>query len=524
MDHINIALGVFVAMLAVVITARRIDIPYPIALVIGGLALSLIPGLSHITLEPDLIFLIVLPPLLYTAAYFTSIKEFREQISSISFLAIGLVVITTIAVAILAHYVFGLQWAGSFILGAIVSPPDAIAATSIAHRLGLKRNIVTILEGESLVNDATALVIYRLALAAALTGVFSLAEASLEFVIVSVGGIAVGLITGWIAAKILERLTDPTICIASSIVMPYISYLPADSIGMSGVLSVVTAGLYIGWYLPKVISPTVRLEAAAFWKVVIFGLNGLVFILIGLQLPNILADLKERSLWHLIYYGALVSFVVIVVRLLWVYIETYLPRFLFPSFKKQKATSWKHTAIIGWCGMRGVVSLAAALALPVYLSPGEPFIGRDLIIFLTFCVIFSTLVIQGLTLPVLIKKLEISNLQHEILEEAEARVEAAKLALTRLNELSEQEWVSSKSVERMKMIYEERIRYANRLQGKESQNEEESKAITFRRLQKDILNSERRALLQMHYQGKLSNEVMRRILHDIDLEASHLRE
>lgn len=524
MHHIGVVIGLFVAVLGVVVIARRLHIPYPIALVIGGLGMGFIPGLPQITLEPDLVFLIVLPPLLYTAAYFTSIKEFREHLSSISLLAIGLVVITTIAVAVFAHFAIGIQWEAAFLLGAIVSPPDAIAATSIAHRLGLKRSIVTILEGESLVNDATALVIYRIAMAAFFTGTFSIVEAGVEFVIVSVGGMAVGLFTGWIAAKILERLTDPTICISCSIAMPYISYLPADWIGVSGVLSVVTAGIYIGWYLPRVVSPTIRLEASAFWKVIIFNLNGMVFILIGLQLRGLLNELGNHSISKLLLYGALTSLVVIIVRLAWVYSETYLPRTIFPFLRKKKEPSWQNTAILGWCGMRGVVSLAAALALPVYMSPGIPLPNRDLIIFLSFCVIFSTLVLQGLTLPALIKRLGISNLKDEMLEEASARIHAAQFALKRLNELSEEEWVSAKAIERMKLIYEDRMRFANRLAGTLEKSEEETKAVTFRRLQKDILNTERRALIQMHYQGQVSNEVMRRILYDIDLEASRLHD
>lgn len=524
MSHVAIAIGLFTAVLVVVILARKINIPYPIALVIAGLGLGFIPGLPNVVLEPDLIFLIVLPPLLYTAAYFTSIKEFKEQLYTISLLAIGLVVFTTIAVAATAHYAFNLQWAAAFLLGAIISPPDAIAATAIANRLGLKRKMVTILEGESLVNDATALVIYRIAMTALFTGTFSLASASLEFLLVSIGGIAVGLIAGWFSAKILEKLKDPVICIASSIVMPYLSYLPADHLGVSGVLAAVTSGLYIGWHVPKVISPTIRLEAAAFWKVVIFVLNGLVFILIGLQLPVMIDDLIQNSVTELLLYGALISLVVIVVRLLWIFAETSIQR-LFASKEKQKELlSWKETSILGWCGMRGVVSLAAALALPIYTSPGNPFPGRELIIFLAFCVIFSTLVLQGLTLPALIRRMGISNFESEVFEEAEARVKAAEIALRRLDELSNEEWVSAGYIERLKLIYEERMRFANRHTGKSENLEEENSALTFRRLQKDILNTERRALLQLHYQGQLSHEIMRRILYDIDLESSRFQD
>lgn len=530
MSEIDVAIGLFMVILAVVIIAKRINIPYPIGLVIGGLGLGVIPGLPEVALDPDLIFLIVLPPILYVAAYFTSIREFKDNLYSISLLACGLVIITTFVVGVAVHYLVNdIPWAAAFLLGAIVSPPDAIAATAITQRLGVKRRLATIIEGESLVNDSTALVIYRMALVALFTGSFSITDGAIYFISVTLGGILFGLIVGWISGKVLERISDPTLCIAASIVMPYLAYLPADRLELSGVLAAVTSGLYMGWYLPKVLSPTIRLEAAAFWRVIIFVLNGLVFILIGLQLPKILAGLTDYPISVLLLSGIAVSMVVILVRILWVYLEALFSRWVISRFfitqkRKSIAFNWRNNALIGWCGMRGVVSLAAALAIPLYVAPNVPFPHRDLIIFLTFCVIFVTLVLQGLSLPIIIKWLGLGNQQYEIIEEANARKQVAEIALKKLREFEKSDGVTEKFIERIREEYEDRLKHAARLANQDTSSEDELHNRAFVKLQKEVLSTERKALLQMHYRGAVSNEVMRRILHDIDIEASRLKE
>src|SRR4051812_10166481 len=382
-------LGILAAVAALALLSRKLPIPYPIILVLGGLALALIPGLPRVPLNPELVFLFFLPPLLYPAAIFTSWRDFHANLRPISLLAVGLVLFTTTAVGYLAHYfIEGFPLAAGFVLGAIISPPDAIAATAIAGRLRVPRRIVTVLEGESLLNDATALVAFRFAVAAVSTGAFSLTHATAQFFYVGIGGILVGLAIGWISARIMKPIDDPPIEITLSLLTPFAAYLPAEQLHVSGVLAVVTAGLYHGWRLPELTSSRTRLQAGPVWEMIEFLLNGFIFLLIGLQLPEVLRRLAAHRLSQLLWYAAEISIAVIVVRILWVFPATYLPRLLFTSLRQRDPyPSWRNVAIVAWTGMRGVVSLAAALALPLTLENGRPFPGRDLILFLTFVVI-----------------------------------------------------------------------------------------------------------------------------------------
>ncbi|MGA2871491.1 MAG: Na+/H+ antiporter, partial [Verrucomicrobiota bacterium] len=390
---VDIFVGLLLAVAIIALLARKLHIPYPILFLIGGLLIGCVPELPKVRLSPDLVFLVFLPPLLFPAAFFTSWRDFRANLRPISLLAIGLVLFTTVVVAFLAYYFFNLPLAAGFVLGAIISPPDAIAATAIAERLSVPRRIVTILEGESLVNDATALIAYRFAVAAVLTGTFSLADAGLQFVFVSVGGVLTGLAVGWLAVWFHKRVDDAPIEITVSLLTPFVAYLPAEHMHVSGVLSVVTAGLYIGRQTPLILSYRTRLQGGPVWSMLEFLLNGFVFILIGLQLPDILHTLSEHkdyTISQLVGYSLIISVAVIVVRLLWVFPAAYLPRFLSKKVRaKDPYPNWRHVTIIGWTGMRGVVSLAAALALR------DTFPGRDLILFLTFMVILATLVVQG---------------------------------------------------------------------------------------------------------------------------------
>ena len=450
---VEIFVGLLLAVAVLALLARKLHIPYPILFVIGGLLLGWIPGLPPVRLNPQLVFFLFLPPLLFPAALFTSWRDFRLNLRPISLLAIGLVLFTTVAVAYLAQYFLHLPLAAGFVLGAIISPPDAIAATAIAERLKVPRRIVTILEGESLVNDATALVAYRFGVAAVVTGSFSLAHASGQFFIVGIGGILIGLVVGWLAQQFHKRVDDAPIEITVSLLTPFVAYLFADDLGVSGVLAVVTAGLYLGRRMPELLTFKTRLQGGPVWEMVEFLLNGFVFILIGLQLPEVLHALSSHDIpiHQLVGYALFISLAVIVIRILWVFPAAYLPRLLFKNIRRRDPyPSWRHVMIIGWTGMRGVVSLAAALAIPLTIQNGEPFPDRDLILFLTFIVILATLVVQGLSLPLLIRWLGVKDDGSMEIEEREARLKANQAALARLNEIGEREPAKADALQRLR--------------------------------------------------------------------------
>src|SRR5882672_8564216 len=451
---VEIFVGLLLAVAVLALLARKLHIPYPILFVIGGLLLGLIPKLPKVRLDPELVFLFFLPPLLFPAALFTSWRDFRANLRPISLLAIGLVLFTTVAVAWLAHYFMGLPLAAGFVLGAIISPPDAIAAAAIADRLKVPRRIVTILEGESLVNDATALVAYRFAVAAVVTGSFSLARAGAQFFVVGIGGIVLGLAAGWLAEQFHKRVDDAPIEITVSLLTPFVTYLSAERLGLSGVLAVVTAGLYLGWRMPEILSFQTRLRGGPVWEMVEFLLTGFVFILIGLQLPEVLRGLSGNSipLHRLVWDALVISVAVILIRILWVFPATYLPRLIFKKLcRHDPYPKWQHVTIVAWTGMRGVVSLAAALALPDKIQDNSPFPGRDLILFLTFVVILVTLVVQGLSLPPLIRWLGVKDDGSAEKEELEARLKANQAALVRLNEIAERDPAKIDALKRLRV-------------------------------------------------------------------------
>src|SRR6266550_191720 len=457
----EIFVGLLLAVAVLALVARQLTIPYPILFVIGGLLLGLIPELPKVRLDPELVFLFILPPLLFPAALFTSWRDFRANLRPISLLAIGLVLFTTVAVAWLAHYYMHLPLDAGFVLGAIISPPDAIAATAIADRLKVPRRIVTILEGESLVNDATALVAYRFAVVAVVTGSFSLAHASGQLFIVGIGGFLIGLAVGWLAEQFHKRVDGAPIEITVSLLTPFVAYLSAERLGVSGVLAVVTAGLYLGWRIPELLTFKTRLQGGPVWDMVEFLLNGIVFILIGLQLPEVLRALSGNaiSIPRLVWDALLISFAVILIRILWVFPATYLPRLIFKKLcRHDPYPKWQHVTIVAWTGMRGVVSLAAALALPHTIRDGSSFPGRDLILFLTFVVILAPLVVQGLSLPRLIRWLGVKDDGSMEKEEREARLKANQAALIRLNEIAERDPAKADALERLRIEYEDHLR------------------------------------------------------------------
>ena len=525
----EIFVGLLLAVAVLAMVARKLHIPYPILFVIGGLLLGLIPGLPKVSLNPELVFIFFLPPLLFPAALSTSWRDFRANLRPISLLAVGLVLFTTIAVAYLANYFMNLPLAAGFVLGAIISPPDAIAATAIAQRLSVPRRIVTILEGESLINDATALVAYRFAVAAVMTGSFSLAHAGAQFFIVGIGGIVTGLAVGWLAGKFHKRVDDAPIEITVSLLTPFAAYLLAEHFHVSGVLSVVTAGLYLGRRLPELLTFKTRLQGGPVWEMVEFLLNGFVFILIGLQLPGVLHALSGHAipLHRLVWYALLISLAVIVIRIVWVFPATYLPRLIFKKIcRRDPYPQWRHVTIVAWTGMRGVVSLAAALAIPLTLDgqpEGEPFPGRDLILFLTFIVILATLVVQGLSLPLLIRWLGVRDDGSMEKEEREARLKANQQALVHLQGVAEHDPAKADALQRLRVEYEDHIR---QVEGAEPESVGTSLRLfssEYELLSQAALQVERRTILELRNQSVISDEVVRRIQLDIDLAEARLR-
>ncbi len=519
-----VVLGILAAAAALVIVGQYLHVPYPVVLVLGGLALGFTPGVPTVSLDPDLVLLIVLPPLLYAAAFFSSLRDLRENARPIGLLSIGLVIATTVGVALAAHALIdGLSWEAAFVLGAVVSPTDPVAATSIAGRLGAPRRVVTIVEGESLVNDATALVIYKFAVAAALTGGFSLVDAGFDFVVNAVGGLGVGLVIGWIVTWVRRRLDDPTTEITVSLMTAYFAYLPAVALDVSGVVAAVTVGIYLGWHAPELVSPATRLQTFAVWEILVFVLNALLFTLLGLQFESILDALEGFSTAELVWYGASVSAVVIVIRIVWVFPLTYLPRWLFQHARGiHDHTPWQHPTLVAWSGMRGAVSLAAALAIPLATDAGTAFPARDLIIFITFCVILATLVLQGLTLPWLIRHLDVGDEHERETEESKARLHATRAALARLDELEREDWVRDDTAERMRALLGYRTRrFAARFDG-EDDGGFEKRSLNYQRLQREMLEAQRRAVVDLRRQGKIDDEVMRRVQRDLDLEDTRL--
>jgi monovalent cation/hydrogen antiporter len=516
--------SLLVAVAALSAAAGWLQIPYPILLVLGGLALGFIPGIPTVELDPDLILFGVLPPLLYSAAFFADLRALRDYARGISLTAIGLVLLTTLTVAVVAHAMIDeLSWAGAFALGAIVSPTDPIASTTIMRRLGAPRRVVNAVEGESLVNDASALVAYRVAVAAAVGGSFSLLDAAGEFVLAGVGGVAIGLVVGWVSAEVRRRLEDPPVEITVSLFTGYAAFLPADELGLSGVLAAVTAGIYVGWKAPTIASPEVRLQGFAFWEILSFLLNAGLFVLIGLELQPILDDLSSESTLDAAGYAAVISAIVIATRFLWLFTMPYVLRALDrrPS-QLERRSSARERVIIGWSGMRGAVSLAAALAIPLETDAGAAFPGRDLILLITFGVIVVTVVGQGLTLPALIRRLGVQDTGDEEREEVRARIEAAQAALDRLEELADADWVRPDTLERVGRLYDYRRRRFAARTGEVEDDGFEDRSIAYQRLMHDVYDAQRQVLLRLRNEGRISNDIMHRIERELDLEESRL--
>jgi monovalent cation/hydrogen antiporter len=506
------------------VVSRQTNVPYPILLVLAGLILGVLPGLPDPELDPDLVLVLFLPPLLYQAAFFADLRDMRANLRPLTLLSIGLVLVTAAAVAAVAHVLLDIPWAAAFALGGILAPTDPIAATAIMRRLGVPRRQVNVIEGESLLNDGTALVIYRAGVAAAIGGSFSLAHASLEFFGGIVGGIAIGLAVGWLIGWIRARIDDIPTEITISLSTGYAAYLPAEQLGVSGVLAAVTAGIVLGWMAPRIASAQMRLQGYATWEIVVFLLNGVLFVLIGLQLPHVMDGIEGRSTEELIGYALVFFALVVVTRWVWTNVTIFFVRLLDrrPS-QIARRTTWRDRLIGAWSGMRGAVSLAAALALPFETDAGAPFPERDLIVFITFSVVVLTVVVQGLTLPALVRALGVhEDGAAEEREELRARLTAAKAALDELNALEAEGDMREDTIERMRGLYQYRKRRFAARAGKAEDDGYEDRSLAYQQAVRRVLTAQREAIVGLRNAGDISSDVMRRVERELDLEDTRL--
>jgi monovalent cation/hydrogen antiporter len=510
---------------AVAIIASRLRVPTAVLLVITGVVLALIPGLPAIELAPEIVLLLVLPPVIYNAAVAMDWREFRDNLRPISMLAVGSVLFTTVATAAATHLLLGMPWPVGFVLGAIVSPPDTMAPGSIAHRMRIPRRILVILEGEGLANDATALILYRFAVAAVSVGAFSFNEAVGTFVVIVSGEILWGIGVGWVTLRIRHWVNEPRIEITLAVLTPFLSYWPPDHLGGSGVLATVTTGLYVSWAGPGLISAATRLQGIFFWDLFIYLIEGLVFLVTGLQARMLISRIGDHHLSEFALSAVVVSAVVIVARFIW-NTPAYLPRrFNFWIRHNDPVPPWQWVFTVGFTGIRGIVSLAAALALPLQTAGGAPFPQRDLILILTFAVILVTLVGQGLLLPSVIQLLGLADEgrhEHERVraQEYAARKSAIEAALRRFDSLSRQHHLAPEWVEGMRSQHEVRLRYVRHSSDGDRLHRRTS--VVHDEIELALIDAERQEINNLFRQGKLNDEARRHIERDLDLREAQL--
>lgn len=517
MRGIELIVALLLASTALAGLARAINVHYAIVLVLGGLIVGLVSGGSAPHMDPDIVLFVFLPPLIYAASFGSSTQDLRAHARSIGLLAIGLVLLTMGAVAVVAHAVAHIGWGPAMVLGAILGATDPVAATSVLRRVGAPARISTILEGESLVNDGTGLTVYRLAVAAVVSGHFSIGGGILKFIWVSAGGVAIGLIAGWLSVAVRKRIDEPQIEISISLLTAYLAYLPADRLGLSAVLAAVAAGLYTGGRTTLMLSPTSRLRTLGFWEALTFVLEALLFLLIGLQLPYITRGL---AVGRPLAYAAAVVGTLFVVRMAWMFTVPAAVRVVGPRRDEPPYTRGELT-ILGWSGMRGGVSLAAAMALPLTAGAGA-FPARSTVVFIAFVAIAATLVIPGLTLSPLARRLGVGQEEALAQEGIRARVSLAHAALTHIDELAEHERLSEAIADPLRMTYEQRL---HRLEGQLDDVEpgdEAAVADRVRELRRELIAVERGKLAELRRRREISAESVRRIEHELDLEESRL--
>lgn len=517
------------------LVARRLGVPHPVLLVLAGLALVFVPGLPRMEFDPEALFLVFVPPLLYWAALTTSLRDFQSHFWPIARYGTLVVLLTIGAVAVVAHALSPeFSWPAAFALGAIVSPPDPVAAIAVMRSIGAQRPLTTILEGEGLVNDATALVAYRLAVLAAVTGSFSPVHAAIGFVLTGTGGVALGLAIGWLIGKVRQRVRGfPIVENTISLLTPFFAYLPAEWLHLSGVLSVVAVGLYLGRKGPLLVPAATRIQAESMWVMVQFILESLIFILVGLELPSVLRSLRTHSLGTLVLYGVVITLLVIVVRLVYTAVAASIIRWSRRGSPIEGWTpTWRQAGFLGWAGMRGGDSLVIALALPVTTAAGDPFPARELIIVVTFVVILGTLVLQGLTLAPLIRWWGLTQGEEADTEEAHARRVVAEAGLRRLREDAARDGVDRPAARYLEATYRRAVqRWSARDRARHGQEDEdhaslagvdgrhaEGIATSYRALRMAMIESERQALVRLRDEGVIGDDVLRRVQRDLDLE------
>jgi Na+/H+ antiporter len=515
-----------VVVAAVAVVAKRLQIPPAILLVITGVVLALIPGLPPVNLAPDFVLLVILPPIVYSSAVAMSWREFRFNLRPISLLAVGCVLFTTIATAAIAHELLGFSWSAGFVLGAIISPPDPVAPLSIARRLQLPRRLLVILEGEGLANDASALILYRFAVAAVCVGTFSLTQAAGTFATIIGGEIVWGIGVGWFMLRLRRWVQDPRVEVILSILTPFLAYWPPQHLGGSGVLATVTTGLYISWNGLKLISAATRLQGVFFWEFLMYLTEGFVFLITGLQARALIAGIRGDSLRDLTVSAGVVCGVVILARFVWMFPATYLPRWLIPAIaRSDPAPPWQWPFALAFTGVRGIVSLAAALAIPLTTDSGAAFPDRDRILFLTFSVILVTLVGQGLMLPSVIRALGLAHAgrreRHAArIEEADARRQAIEAAGRRLDQLIDERHLSEGVVQAVRSRLRDRRNYG------EHQSEPEGDHRRLIDLHDEIelllISAERQEINELYRLGRLKDEARRRIERELDLREAQL--
>jgi monovalent cation/hydrogen antiporter len=521
---IQVLVSLLVGIAAVALVAARLKVPPAILLVIAGVILALIPGLPTVRLDPQVMLLLVLPPLVYSSAVAMSWREFRFNLRPISLLAVGCVLFTTAAVAAVSHWVLGFPWPLGFVLGAIVSPPDAVAPLSIARRLQLPRRLLVILEGEGLANDASALIVYRFAVAAVSLGAFSLSEAAGTFAAIIVGELLWGIGVGWFMLRLRRWVNEPRIEIMISLLTPFAAFWPPQHLGGSGVLATVTCGLYISWNGLKLISAATRLQGIFFWNFLIYLTEGFVFLITGLQARTFIAAIHDNAPADLATSALAVCAVVIIARFVWMFPATYLPRWLVPSIRRDDpAPPWQWPFALAFTGVRGTVSLAAALAIPFVTANGDLFPYRDRILFLTFSVILVTLVGQGLLLPAVMRALGLANAGRRerhanSIEERDARRSAIEAASQCLEKLAKQRELPDDIVKPLRYRYRDRLRHLERWD-----DSGHARAVELDdEIERLLIAAEREHVNELYRQGNLKDEARRRMERELDLQDAQL--
>lgn len=532
MRKLELILALLAVSATVQMLARRFRVPYPSLLVIGGLALALIPGLPRIDSDPALLFLIFVPPLLYWTALTTSVRELKDVIGPVARLSTVLVLLTMTVVAVVVHSLSSeFSWASAFLLGAIVAPPDPIAATAVIVPLGVSRRITSVLEGEGLLNDATALVAYRVALTAALTGTFSASHASLRLLTAGIAGAAIGLVAGWLIVIFRRTVTGrlPIVENTLSLLSPFLAYIPADTIGASGVIAVVTLGLYLGRQDPKSMAPATRVQAEAMWTMLTFLLESLIFIMIGLELPHIMMGLRNYSIPTLLLYATVVTLACMAVRFAWVGVSVALLRAARRRKHRKIEPAWNEGALVAWAGMRGGDSLVIALAIPFVTTSNTLVPARNLIVFITFSVIFATLVLQGMTLSPIVKLLGLHRDSSGIAEEIVARIAQSRAAVHAIDDITAHGGPEARIATAVRSRYSARLaRWVARRDGRDDDatkdetqaaNEMAGMADVVTRVNQQIIGAQRDSLLKLRESETINDDVLRQLQRELDLES-----